>query len=196
LSPLQTTEHAVSAVTGVVLLTGITILLMTLVLLICLGFRLPSAEPDVPDVFRITNVNHFDRNGKLDYNSYITLENTEKKSYQNHYLYVKLFVNDVPSSAKLPTLNGDAFCHCVHTGVQNIGGLGTNGNMKYSTSRWYGGQKIFIDFSDGTFRPGDTVRIEIYDSNTNKILSRDTWPHTTERNAMWFYNYFLNPRAA
>ncbi len=175
---------------------GIAFILAMLVLLMCLGFELPHADAGVPDIFKITRVNHFDDNGKLDYNSYMILKNTGKDSFRNRYLSVKLSVNGVPANCNLVTLNGEAFCSSNHFGVQNIGGPGTKGNMAYSTARWYEGQEIFIDFSDGTFRPGDVICIEIYDSTTNRIISRDTYPEDKKYTVQWFYNHFLNPQAA
>ncbi len=181
---------------GIVLMIGISVILAILILLMCLGFLVPQGEATPQDIFKIITVNHYDTNGKMDCNSYVTLINTAKKSYRNRYLYVKLFVNGVPSNAKLPTLNGYAFCNSDHTGVKNIGGPGTKGNMEYSTARWYEGQYIFIDFNDGTFRPGDTICIEVYDGMTNRMISRDTYPEPEKYNTRWFYNYFLNPQAA
>ncbi len=195
LSPLPEPDRASSPVNGIILLVCITFILAILVLLTCLGFLLPAGDADVENVFKIINVNHYNA-GKMNCNSYITLINIGKKSYRNRYLYVKLYVNGIPSNAKLPTLNGYAFCNSDHTGVKNIGGPGTRGNMEFSLSRWYEGQDIFIDFNDGTFRPGDTIRIEVYDSITGKIISRDTYPEQKKYSTAWFYNYFLNPQAA
>jgi hypothetical protein len=68
--------------------------------------------------------------------------------------------------------------------------------MGDSLSRWYPDQQLYIDFSDGTFRPGDTIRIEIYDKKTGKIISRDTYPESNKYDTQWFCNYFLNHQAA
>jgi hypothetical protein len=196
LSSLPEPDRASSHVIGIVLIIGITIIIAMLVLLMCLGFLSSHEDANVQDIFKIINVNHYDANGKMDCNSYVTLINTGKNSYRNRYLYVKLFVNGVPSDARLPTLNGHAFCQSDHTGVKNIGGPGTKGNMQYSIARWYEGQDIFIDFNDGTFRPGDTICIEVYDSITDRIISRDIWPESKKYDTQWFYNYFLSPQAA
>jgi Archaeal Type IV pilin, N-terminal len=196
LSSLPETDHASSPVTGIVLMIGITFILAMLVLLMCLGFLMSQEDAQVPDIFKIIKVDHFDKNGKLDYNSYIVLKNMGKKSFRNGYLYVKLFVNGIQVNCNLMTLNGDAFCSSNHYGIQNIGGQGTKGNKLYSTARWYEGQDIFIDFNDGTFRPGDTICIEVYDSTTTQIISRDTYPEPKKYDTQWFYNYFLNPQAA
>ncbi|OPX65165.1 MAG: hypothetical protein A4E34_02449 [Methanoregula sp. PtaU1.Bin006] len=183
------------SVIGNVMMISITIILATILLLMCLGIHILQAD-DVPDIFKIVNIDHYDKNGKMDFNSYVTLKNVGKRSYLNRYLSVKLFVNGVPSNAKLPTLNGEAFCNSDHTGIKNIGGLGVRGNVNYATSRWYEGQELFIDFNDGTFHPDDTIRIEVYDTSTGQILSRDTYPPEKKYTVKWFYNYFLNPQVA
>jgi hypothetical protein len=80
--------------------------------------------------------------------------------------------------------------------VKNIGGIGSEGNMDKSSAKWYPDQSIWIDFSDGTFGPGDTIRIEVFDTTTGKIISRDTWPEQKKYTTQWFYNHFLNPQSA
>jgi flagellin-like protein len=189
-------DHAVSPVIGVLLMIGIAFILAMLVLLLCLGFQFPRGDADVPAIFRIVRVNHLDDNGKLDFNSFVILKNTGTTSFRNRYLHVRLLVNGAQVNCNLMTLNGEAFCSSNHYGVQNIGGPGTRGNMVYTTARWYEDQEIFIDFSDGTFRPGDAICIEIYDSMTGRIISRDTYPENKKYTTRWFYNYFLNPQAA
>jgi hypothetical protein len=68
--------------------------------------------------------------------------------------------------------------------------------MDKSLSKWYPDQSLWIDFSDGTFGPGDTIRIEVYDSTTGTIISSDTYPEQKKYTTQWFYNYFLNHQAA
>ena len=197
MSPLPQNEEAVSQVNGIILLVVITIIAAMLLLILCLGFQMPHGDDEIQNNFKIMNINHYDEiNGKLDYNSYITLINNGKTSYRNLYLSVKLFVNGKPVDCNLMTLNADAYCHSFHYGVDTIGGLGTEGGMMDSLSKWYPGQELYIDFSDGTFRPGDTIQIEIYDKTTGKIISRDTYPPPKKYTTRWFYNYFLNPQAA
>jgi hypothetical protein len=197
LSPLPHNEDAVSQVNGIILLVVITIIAAALVLILCLGFQMPHGEDEIQDTFKIINVNHYDEtSGKLDYNSYITLINNGKDSYRNRYLAVKLFVNGKPANCNLVTLNAYAYCHSFHYGVDTIGGVGTEGNMDSYLSRWYPGQQLYIDFSDGTFRPGDTICIEVYDRMTNQLISRDTYPPAKKYTTKWFYNYFLNHQAA
>lgn len=190
-------DRASSHIIGTILGLGILFILAVIVLLMCLGYQLPHGEDEIQDIFKILNINHYDNiNGKLDYNSYVTLINNGKDSYRNRYLSVKLFVNGKPVNCNLMTLNADAYCHSFHYGVDTIGGLGTEGGMTNSLSKWYPGQELYIDFSDGTFRPGDTIQIEIYDKTTGKIISRDTYPPPKKFTSTWFYNYFLNHQGA
>jgi hypothetical protein len=196
LSPLPEPDRASTHITSIILMIGITFVLAMLVLLLCLGFLISQGDAQIPDFFKIVNVNHFDDNGKLDYNSYVVIKNTGKNSYRNLFLYVKLFVNGKPVDCNLMTLNADAYCHSFHYGVDTIGGLGAEGGMKEPLSKWYPGQELYIDFSDGTFRPGDTIQIEIYDRKSGNLISRDTYPPAKKYTTKWFYNYFLNHQAA
>jgi hypothetical protein len=196
LSPQHESDHAGSHIIGVVLITVITIILAVVALLIILGFQLPQGEAFVPTVFKITNVVHTNDFGKMNRESYVVLTNIRKESYRNRYLSVKLYVNDIQANMNLPTLNGDASCSSLHNGVKNIGGIGSEGNMDKSSAKWYPDQSIWIDFSDGTFGPGDTIRIEVIDTTTGKIISRDIWPDQKKYTTQWFYNHFLNPQSA
>lgn len=192
----QESDRAGSPIIGVVLIIVITTIIATVALLICLGFQLPHGDASVPTIFKITNVVHTNEYGKMIRESYLVMNNIGKQGYPNRYLYVKLFVNDVEADITLPTLNGDASCSSLHKGVKIIGGPGSKGEKDKSTAKWYPGQLLYIDFNNGTFGPGDTIRIEIYDSLTGKIISRDTWPAPKKYTTQWFYNYFLNPQAA
>ena len=194
--PQQEPDHASSNGIGIIVIITIVVILAVLVLVMFLRFELPHADEEAPVVFKITNVVYTIDPAKVNIASYVVLTNSGKQSYRNRYLFVKLFVNDNPANLNLPTLNGDASCNLHHYGVKNIGGLGTEGEMDKSTSKWYPEQTIFIDFNDGTFRPGDTISIEVYDGLTGKILSRDTYPPEKKYTAKWFYNHFLNHQAA
>ena len=189
-------DRAGSHVIGIALMTIISIILAAIMLLMCLGFHLPGGDDQVPVIFKIMNVDHTDETGKMIRKSYLVLKNIDKKSYLNRYLSVKLYVNDKETNLLLPTLNGDASCNVHHYGFQNIGGLGTHGEMNKGTGRWYPDQTIWIDFNNGMFGPGDTIRIEVYDGSTGKIISRDTYPAPKKYTTQWFYNHFLNPQSA
>jgi len=52
-----------------------------------------------------------------------------------------------------------------------------------------------VDYSQGTFHPGDIVQFEVYDRDTNQIISRDTWPHTTDSTKKWLDLLFSHQAA-
>jgi len=152
----------------------ITIVLAALVL--AMIWMLPSLTWDtggVPAIFKITRISHIDdTTGLLDYDSYMVLVNAGTSGYQNRNLFAKTYVNDIQVDSRISTLNADAFCHSVHTGVERIGGLGSRGSMLDTNAQWYPGQHLWIDYSHDTFHPGDTVKFEVYDTTTNQIISR------------------------
>ena len=53
-----------------------------------------------------------------------------------------------------------------HTGIQWMGGSGCSGVT------WSPGEQICIDFSDGTFHPGDKIQIDIIDKVAKRTISR------------------------
>jgi len=167
-----------------------------LVLILCLGFQMPHGDPEVPVIFKIINVVHTNDAGKMTKASRVVLTNSGDQDYPNSYLYVKLFVNDIPADLELPSLNGYGAITLPHHGYKNVGGPGTKEKLYSSIAKWYSGQYIYINFKDGMFGPGDTIRIEVYDGLTGKIISRDTWPPQKKYTPKWFYNYFLNHQAA
>jgi flagellin-like protein len=190
LSPSSRSDHASSPVIGLVLLIGITFILAILVLLICGGFRLPAGDTSVPAIFVITKIRHTNPQGILDYDSYMVVQNTGTIAYDNRKLYARTYRNGVHLPCDIPTMNGNDFLPTHHYGIQTLGGFGSHDFL------WYPDATIAINFAKGTFHPGDTVQFEVYDRTTQKTISRDTYPHTTSRDARWFYNYFLNPQAA
>jgi len=196
LSPLPEPDRAGSPVTGIILMMGITILIAMLVLLMCLGFRMPTADPSVPVIFRIATITYIADSDGIHYRGFVTITNTESKNYRNTYLKVVTYVNGNHANCNIPTLNNDLFCNIGHNGVWHLWGVGTHGSPNSPTSVWPAGSDISIEYSKGRLYPGDSITLEFIDTTTNQIISRDTYPHTTDRSVQWFYNYFLNPQAA
>jgi hypothetical protein len=151
----------------------ISILLAALVLAMIL--MLPSltwVNGEVPAIFKITSISHIDdKTGVLNYDSYMVLVNAGTSGYRNRNLSAKTYVNGIQVDRRITTLNADAFCHSVHTGIERIGGLGSRGSMLDANAQWYPGQHLWIDYSRGTFHPGDTVKFEVYDTTTKLIIS-------------------------
>jgi len=169
---------------------GITFILAAIVLLMCLGFLIQQSETQVPAIFVIERIVHVNPDGVLDYDSYVVIQNRGKKPYDNRYLNVRVYRNGMHIPCDIPTMNGNNYLPTHHFGVQKLGGFGSRG------TQWYPGSTIFIDYTKGTFHPGDTIVLEVYDSRTGKIISRDSWPVSNSYDTQWFYNYFLNPQAS
>lgn len=196
MSPHSEPDRASSPVPGIILLIGITCILAMLVLLMCLGFRLPAADPSVPVIFRIAAITYIPDSDGINYRGFVTVTNTESINYRNRYLKVITYINDHQANCNIPTLNNDLFCTLNHNGVWHLWGVGTHGPRNSPLAVWPADSDISIEYSKGRLRPGDSVTLEFFDTRTNQMISRDTYPHTTEQSVQWFYNYFLNPQAA
>lgn len=196
LSPLPASDHAVSPVTGVILLLVITIIAAILVLLLCLGFQMPHGEPQVPIVFKISSVTYIPDADGIHTRGYVTVTNTCPENYRNRFLKVITYVNGREANCNIPTLNNDLFITINHDGVWHLWGLGTHGNRNSPLALWPGNSDIAIEYRKEILKPGDSVTLEVFDTRTGQILSRHTWPEQKKYTTKWFYNYFLNPQAA
>lgn len=175
---------------------AITVILAMLVLLVCLGFRMPAADPAVPVIFKIASVTYNPDTDGIHVRGYVVITNTRDENYRNRYLKVVTYVNDKLADCSIPTLNNDLFDRLDHHGVWHLVGVGTWGNRDFQTSVWPGHSDIAIEYAQGIMHPEDSVTLEFIDTTTDQIISRDTYPHTTNRDAQWFYNYFLTHQGA
>jgi hypothetical protein len=189
-------DRATSQVTGIVLIIGITFLLAMLVLAMCLGYQMPREDPSVPIVFKIASITYIPDSDGIHLRGFVTVTNTRPVNYRNRYLKVITYVNDRNANCNIPTLNNDLFCTLNHDGVWHLYGVGTWGNRNLPTSVWPAHSDISIEYKKGILHPGDSVTLEVIDTRTNLMLSRDTYPEPIKYNTQWFYNYFLNPQAA
>jgi hypothetical protein len=127
-------------------------------------------DTPVPEIFKITNIRHVDEHGVLNYDSRMVLTHTGTVDYQNRNLMAKIIKNEVPLNFVIATLNGNDYINHAHTaGVHIMGGAGCSGDL------WTPGEMTYIEFSHGTFHPGDTVTFEVYDNTTSQIISRHTY---------------------
>ena len=195
LSPLPESDRASSPLTGIILITGITIILAMLVLLMCLGFQLPQGD-SVPDIFRIASVTYIPDSDGIHFRAFVTVTNTQSHHFRNRYLRVITYVNDRKANCNIPTLNNDLFCSSNHDGVWHLWGLGTHGQRDSYLAIWPGNSDIAIEYSKGVMHKGDSITLEFIDTRTDQIISRDTYPQPEKYDTKWFYNYFLNPQAA
>ena len=185
-------EEAESSAVAVVLIVAITIILSAF--LLCNIFYIPSwYDEPVPSIYQITHVRHTDSHGVLNNESYLVLTNNGNIEIENWNLYVKTYVNGKETHCTIPTLNANQFISSVHTDVQTIGSLGSDGSPTSSLSRWYRSQPIAINYQNGIFHPGDTITIDVYEKTSGKIISRDTWPRPDPRTSpSWWMSVFTH----
>jgi hypothetical protein len=153
---------------GVILLVAITCLLALLVLLMVQfqPFAL-NMEKKIPAIFTITSIKGVDEiTGHVNYDSRLILLHTGTTDYQNRNLKAEILKNGERVPCTISTMNGHDFISTSHTGVQWMGGSGCSGET------WSPREQIAIDFSDGTFHPGDQVQIDVIDKVTNTTISR------------------------
>jgi hypothetical protein len=162
----------------------------------CLGFQMPHGDPPVPTIFKIASITYIPDSSGIHVRGFVTITNTRPENYRNRYLKVITYVNRRQANCNIPTLNNNLFIPLNHYGVWHLWGVGTHGPPNSPTSVWPANSDISIEYKKEIMHPGDTITLEFIDSTTNQIISRDTWPHTTERDTQWFYNYFLNHQAA
>ena len=157
---------ATSYPVGIILLVAITFLLALLVLLM-VQIQPFAGNREIPAIFTITAIQGVDEiTGRLNYDSRMLLLHTGTADYPNRNLKAEIVKNGKPLSCSITTMNGHDFISTSHTGVQWMGGLGCSGET------WSPSERISIDFSDGTFHPGDLVQIDIIDKVTGLTISR------------------------
>jgi hypothetical protein len=179
-------ESAASSAQGIIILVAVTIILAALVLLMIPQLPHLTVDADIPVIFEIANIRHTDKNGKFNLESYMVVKNSGKIPYDNRKLYAKTYRNGKQLSCTIPSINFQAFIHNHPYGIETIGGAGTD------NFAWSPGAMLWIDFNQGTFRPGDSVRFEVYNKETNQIISRDTYPHTEETNQEKMMKMYLS----
>ena len=161
-------DNAASGPIGIILMVAVTILLALLVLLMFNVQPLVwNMEKNIPEIFTITAIESTDEiTGHLNFDSRVILLHTGEIAYPNKNLTASFFKNEQPVSCTILTLNGHDFIETSHSGVQWMGGSGCSG------ATWDPGERISIDFADGTFHNGDRIQVDILDKNRNIIISR------------------------
>jgi len=149
-------------------MVAITFLLALLVLLM---IQVPTftlnREMEIPVIFTITALENVDEiTGLVNYDSRMIIRHMGTQDYPNKNLTATFFRNGQPVICTIATLNGHDFISTSHTGVQWMGGSGCSG------VNWSPGEQICIDFSDGTFHPGDKIQMDIIDKVAKRTISR------------------------
>jgi hypothetical protein len=147
-------------------MVAICILLAALVMLM---FKFPvfaAPNPLTPSFIEICGIYHTDETGILNYDSRVILLHNGSERLGNADLRAEFYRNGVKIPAVIETMNGNNFIPTHHYGVQTMGGLGCTGQF------WNPKEKISIDFTDKTFHPGDTVRVDIFSKKSGMLVSR------------------------
>lgn len=163
---LISSRQAMSPVIAEILMIGIVMILAIIVLLL---FKLPSFyffEAEAPSSLQIMGVYHENEYGYLNYDSRVILVNKGVDKYENGELYAAFYRNGEMVPCKIETMNGNEFISTHHDGVQTLGGSGCRGDF------WNPNEKIAIDFTDLTFRPGDEIKMEIFRKPSKNLISR------------------------
>ena len=160
-------ESGDTQTTGVLIMVALTIMLGAILLAVLLGFVnwFGPGDPFVPSFMEIRAVYHSNEYGVLNYDSRVLLFHNGTASFANDDLRAEFFRNGERVNCAIETFNGYNFISTHHFGVQYMGGMGCSGPS------WNPHEKILIDFTDGTFRPGDTVRMDVYYRPGNRIIS-------------------------
>ena len=159
-------ENAVSPILSVLLMVA---LVVVLVLVLLSLFSFPQlCDPLPPSTIKIVMIHDYDETGAtLNYDSRVLLQYTGTARLPNAPLSASFYVDDRLLKNRITTFHGKAFIPSHHYGVERMGGLGCQGTF------WASGAFILIDFKDGTFRPGQVVRLEVTSATTGCIISRD-----------------------
>jgi hypothetical protein len=183
-------ENASSNAIGIIVSVAITFVLAAMVLLITLQLPHLIEDPKVPAIFVITKIQHTNQYGVLTYESDMVVVNTGSIAYDNRKLYARLYRNGELLPCTIPAINFNEFVNKGHLGIRKIGGTGTN------DFTWTPGGMVSIDYSKRTFGPKDTLQFEVYDRDTNQLISRDTYPHRDESNQEKMMQIYLSRQGA
>lgn len=145
-------------------MVAITVILAALILL-C--FHLPDMNWDYtepPVIFRIEQITSH----QPTYESLVYLRNVVEKDYPNRDLSAKIYSNDELLPCTIETLHTSDFISTHHYGVSTLSREGGNGDF------WHYNQLLRIDISNGYIHPGDEIRVDIIETESGTVISRDT----------------------
>ena len=133
-------------------------------------FHMPALDWERPPSFlEIQAVYSTNEVGVLNYDSRVLLRHMGTTSLENDQLKPVFYRNGIIVPCRISTMNGHKFVPTVHIGVQTMGGMGCSGET------WEPGEKILIDFTDGTFLPGDRVRMDVIDKISGLTVSSHSY---------------------
>jgi hypothetical protein len=190
-------DHASSVTQATILLVAITFALAVMVLLISIPFPHNLPEDQVPAIFVITEIRHVNEDKQMVEDGWVVLKNTGPADYNNLNLYVITYVNGKKIPAEIPCLNANRIKQITnHHGIEYLEGYGASGTRENHNAIWVSTATLSINYNNHSIRPGDIVTIEIYNTTSNKIISRDTYPHTEESKQERMMREYLSRQGA
>ncbi|WP_342676013.1 hypothetical protein [Methanofollis sp. UBA420] len=190
------TVEATSHLIGELILCAIVMTAAVLLIIYCPEFSFSFSISEEPCIFEIIDIAHVDDDSpySMNYDSRVALwynprpppedagdaamkefwkrlgvhmtEPDRTCYYVKNDLYPTFFKNGQKVEACILTMEAHEFIQTHHTGTQYMTGEG---------SMWCPNGRIIVDFANGTFRPGDVVRVEIRDTRTDALISADTY---------------------
>ena len=160
-------ETADSPVIAEILAVLITIILALILLLFVMNFNISMYEPPqkTPEIFKLIKI----ESSPPKYESKITLMHKGDKRYKNSLLRAEIYKNGNLLGCRIETMNGHEYIPTIHSYVKTMGGSGCSGDF------WYPVEKTALDITDGLIKPGDEIRIDIFQKPENKIISSHTY---------------------
>ncbi len=158
-------SEAQSHVIAVLLTVAIVVILAMIVFLWAMSMEMPTVNfpGKTPTIFEIRQL----KSTAPNYEGHITLYNAGKTDYPNSDLYAEIYCNDVLLPCSIETFRGTDFISTHHYYVKTMSGSGCRNEY------WRKGEKIAIDITDGLIKPGDLVRVDIFQKSDNSRISTD-----------------------
>jgi hypothetical protein len=167
-------DDAVSPVVGVAVLLAVTLVLVAIIAAFLFWFP-HLCDPFPRAVVQVVEVHDYNEAGtRLNFDSRVLLRNLGSEDLPNRPLTAAFYADGVRVDCVLETFHGEDFIPTHHLGIERIQGEGCRGET------WEAGAHVLIDFRDGTFRPGQTVRVDIIHTGENCVISR----HSFRRSAV------------
>jgi hypothetical protein len=164
-------DDGASSVIGMILMVAITVLLVTVVA--ALAFQpIQLCDPLPPPVLQIIEIRDYDEaSSALTYDSWVVMQNSGTENLRNDGLAARFYCDDVPVDCQIETLHGEVLVPSHQSGVDKMHGPGCSG------ATWDPNELLVVDLRDGTFRPGQTVRLDIVSKDEGCVISRHWFRH-------------------
>lgn len=150
---------------GVVIMIALAVILAA----ILLALLMPSihlCDPFPPSIIQVAAVHDYNEAGTvLNYDSRLLLRNMGTRAIPNGPLTAAFYADDRRVPCVLVTFHGEDFIPSHHFGIEWIQGQGCRGD------EWEVGASVLIDFTDRTFMPAQTIRVDVIDTAEGCIIS-------------------------